>query len=156
MRKIILVALLVTLSACGNSEHNARAKGTAAALAELKATSAYGLVVAESGKEVDPSDPIVKHTALVLFDASKFFEATEKDIANVAYYHAKQARANGINVNAVALMEAGMKAFKEPNQSLGAPSLKSFNLFGTWYQVQAINNYRPFDSTGKELPQRIN
>jgi PBP1b-binding outer membrane lipoprotein LpoB len=131
----ILLILCAVLDGCSGSQNVSQSKSEAAALTELKQTSAYALAVAEAGKELDPSDPLIKQTALILFDAAKFFNTTEKDIANVAYYHAKKMRERGIDTNATALMKAGMKSIAQSGSSTDKPSLQTFNLFGAMIQT---------------------
>lgn len=132
--QMIVLLLCAAFAGCSESPSVAQSTAEAAALAEVKQTSAYSLAVAEAGKELDPSDPLIKQTALILFDAAKFFNTTEKEMANVAYYQAKEIRKRGVATSANALMLAGMKAFPQ-NSPVGKPSLQSFNLFGAMYQT---------------------
>ena len=122
--KIFAMALLLCLSivGCGKSDNLKQAQE------ELMKTPAYELAVAEAGVALDPADPRVQETALLLFDASKFFGATERDIANVAYRHAKSSRQLGMNVSANDLIRAGLKAHY-PNTPMGMPTLESFNFY---------------------------
>lgn len=136
--KFFILLILLALSACGEKPSSSIESKSAsvAALEEVKQTPAYALAVAEAGKELDPLDPRVERTALILFDAAKFFNTTEKEVSNVAYYHAKAARAHGAQVTANEILLAGMKAFP-PDSPKGKPDLKSFNFFGAMYQASA-------------------
>lgn len=128
---LLILIMTAALTGCDNSAApRERNKEVAAAEAEVKATSAYALVVAESGKEVDPSDPRVKQTALILFDASKHFNATEKEVANIAYYHAQKLRGQGVAVSATDLMIASMKASPA---GVGS-NIQTLNAYGATYQ----------------------
>jgi hypothetical protein len=138
MKKYALIFLLcAVIVGCDKSGDVSTSAENAALAQQIKETPAYALAVVEAGEELSPLDPRVKETAQILFDAAKFFNTTEKEISNIAYYHAKEARKRGINITANDLLASGMKAFP-PNSPFPEPrSIAQFNLFSAMAQVTA-------------------
>ncbi|TCS38505.1 hypothetical protein EDC30_102244 [Paucimonas lemoignei] len=140
MKNIAIAFILcASLAACSGSQSTTQAKAEAAAAEQVKETPAYKLAVVEAGEALDPADPRVGKTASVLFDAAQFFNTSEKEISNIAYYHAKSLREKGIAASANDLMLAGMQAFPKKDSPFGKPTLEWFNFFGSMYQVSVLH-----------------
>jgi hypothetical protein len=94
---------------------------------------AYALAVAEAGEKLTPFDPRVSNIQSALRVAATHFHASETEISNVAYFHAKDAREKGVEVHAVDILLGAPKAFKK-NGPFGKPTLQTFNLYAAVYQ----------------------
>jgi uncharacterized lipoprotein NlpE involved in copper resistance len=139
MKAYIAVFLVMfVLAGCNNAGTDPSSKLSAIA-EEVRETTAYKIAAIEAGKELAPDDRAVIDTAAALYKAAQYFNTTEKEIGNVAYSHAKAARAAGANVTVKDLLLAGMKAFP-PGSPVGMPTLDTFNSFGATYQIHVTKS----------------